>query len=42
MFRDDSTDGISLAVRALLAAILIVGGFLTSQLVAPRSAYKVA
>ncbi len=42
VFRDDSTDGISLAVRALLAAILIVGGFLTSQLVAPRSAYKVA
>ena len=36
VFQADSTDAVSLAVRALLAAILIVAGFLTSQLIAPR------
>ncbi len=35
VFQADATDALSLAVRALLAAILIVTGFLTSQLVAP-------
>ena len=35
VFQADSSDALSLAVRALLAAILIVTGFLTSQLVAP-------
>jgi uncharacterized membrane protein YjjP (DUF1212 family) len=35
VFQADSTDALSLAVRALLAAILIVAGFLTSQLIAP-------
>ena len=35
VFSADATDAVSLAVRALLAAILIVAGFLTSQLVAP-------
>lgn len=31
----DATDAVTLAVRALLAATLIVAGFITSQLVAP-------
>ncbi len=35
VFQADTTDALSLAVRALLAAILIVAGFLTSQLLAP-------
>jgi uncharacterized membrane protein YjjP (DUF1212 family) len=35
VFQADTSDALSLAVRALLAAILIVTGFLTSQLVAP-------
>lgn len=35
VFQNDTTDGISLAVRALLSAILIVAGFLASQLIAP-------
>lgn len=35
VFQGDATDAVSLAVRALLAAILIVAGFLTSQLLAP-------
>ena len=35
VFGGDVTDAVSLAMRALLAAILIVAGFLTSQLVAP-------
>jgi uncharacterized membrane protein YjjB (DUF3815 family) len=35
VFQADATDALSLAVRALLAAILIVAGFLTSQLLAP-------
>ncbi len=35
VFQADATDAVSLAVRALLAAILIVAGFLTSQLIAP-------
>ena len=35
VFQSDTTDAVSLAVRALLAAILIVAGFLTSQLLAP-------
>ena len=35
VFQSDSTDAVSLLVRALLAAILIVAGFLTSQLLAP-------
>lgn len=35
LYQADPTDAISLAVHALLAAILIVAGFLTSQLVAP-------
>jgi uncharacterized membrane protein YjjP (DUF1212 family) len=34
VFQADQSDAISLAMRALLAAILIVSGFLTSQLVA--------
>jgi len=38
VFQTDATNGLSLAVRALLAAILIVAGFLTSQLVAPPPA----
>lgn len=37
VFQADTTDAVSLAVRALLTAILIVAGFLTSQLIAPRS-----
>ena len=37
VFQADPTDAVSLAVRALLAAILIVAGFLTSQLLAPPS-----
>jgi uncharacterized membrane protein YjjP (DUF1212 family) len=36
VFRADSSDTVSLAIRALLAAILIVAGFLTSQLLTPR------
>ena len=35
LFQADPTDAVSLALRALLAATLIVAGFLTSQLVAP-------
>ncbi len=35
VFQADATDAVSLAVRALLASILIVAGFLTSQLFAP-------
>ncbi|HEV3087155.1 MAG TPA: threonine/serine exporter family protein [Candidatus Elarobacter sp.] len=35
VFQADTTDALSLATRALLAAILIVAGFLTSQLLAP-------
>jgi uncharacterized membrane protein YjjP (DUF1212 family) len=35
IFQNDSTDAVSLAVHALLAAILIVAGFLTSQLISP-------
>ncbi len=35
VFQNDSSDAVSLAVRALLTAILIVAGFLTSQLVSP-------
>ncbi len=35
VFQSDTTDAVSLAVRALLAAILIVAGFLTPQLVTP-------
>jgi uncharacterized membrane protein YjjP (DUF1212 family) len=35
VFQADTTDALSLAVRALLAAILIVAGFLTSQLLTP-------
>ncbi len=35
VFQADTSDALSLAIRALLAAILIVTGFLTSQLVAP-------
>jgi uncharacterized membrane protein YjjP (DUF1212 family) len=35
VFQPDTTDAVSLAVRALLSAILIVAGFLASQLVAP-------
>jgi uncharacterized membrane protein YjjP (DUF1212 family) len=35
VFQADATDAVSLAVRALLASILIVAGFLTSQLLAP-------
>jgi uncharacterized membrane protein YjjP (DUF1212 family) len=35
VFQADQTDAVSLGIRALLAAILIVSGFLTSQLVAP-------
>ena len=35
VFSADSTDAVSLAVHVLLASILIVAGFLTSQLVAP-------
>lgn len=35
VFQADTTDAVSLAVRALLAAILIVAGFLASQLLAP-------
>jgi len=35
LFQADPTDAVSLALRALLAATLIVTGFLTSQLVAP-------
>ena len=35
VFQADTTDALSLAARALLAAILIVAGFLTSQLLAP-------
>jgi len=38
VFGGDVSDAVSLAVRALLAAILIVAGFLTSQLVAPAPA----
>ena len=38
VFQADTTDAVSLAVRALLTAILIVAGFLTSQLIAPRFA----
>ncbi|HTJ25768.1 MAG TPA: threonine/serine exporter family protein [Candidatus Limnocylindria bacterium] len=34
VFQADQTDAVSLGLRALLAAILIVSGFLTSQLVA--------
>ncbi len=36
VFQPDSTDAVSLAARALLSAILIVAGFLASQLIAPR------
>lgn len=39
VLRADPSDGISLAVRSLLAAILIVAGFLTSQLLAPRRGF---
>jgi len=35
IFQADATDAVSLGARALLTAILIVAGFLTSQLVAP-------
>ena len=35
IFQSDSTDAVSLATRALLAASFIVAGFLTSQLLAP-------
>ena len=35
VFQPDTTDAVSLAARALLSAILIVAGFLASQLVAP-------
>ena len=35
VFQADTTDAVSLAVRALLTAILIVAGFLVSQLFAP-------
>jgi uncharacterized membrane protein YjjB (DUF3815 family) len=35
VFQADTSDAISLAVRALLTAILIVAGFLTSQVLAP-------
>ena len=42
VFQADTTDAVSLAVRALLAAILIVAGFLTSQLLAPPRAAAAA
>jgi len=42
VFQPDSTDAVSLAVRALLSAILIVAGFLASQLVAPLPARRPA
>ena len=35
VFQADATDAVSLAVRALLASILIVAGFLTSQVLSP-------
>jgi uncharacterized membrane protein YjjP (DUF1212 family) len=35
VFQADTSDAVSLAVRALLTAILIVAGFLVSQLLAP-------
>ncbi|MBV9409160.1 MAG: threonine/serine exporter family protein [Candidatus Eremiobacteraeota bacterium] len=35
VFQADATDALSLGIRALLAAILIVAGFLASQLLAP-------
>jgi len=35
VFQADATDALSLAARALMTAILIVAGFLTSQLLAP-------
>ena len=35
VFQSDTVDAVSLGVRALLASILIVAGFLASQLVAP-------
>lgn len=41
IFQADQTDALSLAVRALLAAILIVSGFLTSQLVFPATRRQV-
>lgn len=41
VFQADPTDAVSLAVKALLAAILIVAGFLTSQLVAPARMSRV-
>jgi uncharacterized membrane protein YjjP (DUF1212 family) len=37
IFQNDSTDAVSLGVHALLAAILIVAGVLTSQLIAPQT-----
>ncbi|HYZ16230.1 MAG TPA: threonine/serine exporter family protein [Candidatus Acidoferrum sp.] len=42
IFQADQTDALSLAVRALLAAILIVSGFLTSQLVFPATRRRAA
>jgi uncharacterized membrane protein YjjP (DUF1212 family) len=41
VFQNDPTDALSLAVRALLTAILIVAGFLTSQLISPPSRREV-
>lgn len=41
VFQSDTTDAVSLAIRALLAAILIVAGFLVSQLLAPPALRRV-
>jgi len=42
VFQGDVTDGLSLGTRALVSAILIVAGFLTSQLLAPSPRRGVA